>query len=216
MDLEPEIVLAKPYLRGRLHQVAMLVSIAGLVWLVRSATTPRAVAAAWIYGLASVLLYLTSSSYHVFAVSPRSRRIMQRADHAMIFVLIAGSFTPSAVLLLPDPWRWWSLAFMWGGAAFGIGLKIVALERFRRLGAALYIVLGWAGLMAFPVLWERPGTLVLFAAGGLLYTVGAILFALNKPRLSPRWFGYHEVWHSFGVAAGALLFAANLGLVRAG
>ncbi|HEX2577523.1 MAG TPA: hemolysin III family protein, partial [Aquihabitans sp.] len=75
---------------------------------------------------------------------------------------------------------------------------------------------GWAGLMAFPDLASRPGTLALFAAGGLLYTVGAILFALHRPRLSPRWFGYHEVWHTLGVAAGGLLYAANLGLVRAG
>ncbi len=217
MDIEDaRAILERPLLRGRLHQLALLVSVAGLVWLVRAATTPRAVAAAWIYGLASILLYLTSSSYHVFARSPQARRIMQRADHSMIFVLIAGSFTPSAVLMLPDPWRWWSLGLMWGGAAVGITLKVVALERFRKLGAALYIVLGWAGLMAFPVLWQRPGTLLLFATGGVLYTVGAILFALNRPRLSPRWFGYHEVWHTFGVAAGGLLFAANLGLVRAG
>lgn len=217
MDLDDaKQLLERPYLRGRLHQLAFLVSIGGLVWLVRAASTPRALAAAWIYGVASVLLYLTSSSYHVFARSPQARRIMQRADHSMIFVLIAGSFTPSAVLMLPDPWRWWSLAVMWAGALFGITLKVVALERFRKLGAALYIVLGWAGLMAFPVLWQRPGTLVLFAAGGVLYTVGAVLFAMNKPRLSPRWFGYHEVWHAFGVAAGGLLYAANLGLVRAG
>lgn len=209
-------LLERPHLRGRLHQLAFLVSIIGLVWLVRSATTPRALAAAWIYGVASVLLYLTSSSYHVFAHSSQARRVMQRADHSMIFVLIAGSFTPSAILMLPDPWRWWSLAVMWGGAALGIALKVVALERFHKLGAALYIVLGWAGLMAFPVLLRRPVTLVLFAAGGVLYTVGAILFALRRPRLSPRWFGYHEVWHTFGVAAGGLLFVANLGLVRAG
>lgn len=217
MDLaDVEELLAKPRLRGRLHQVAVLVSVVGLVWLVRSATTPRAVAAAWIYGLASVLLYLTSSSYHVFATSPRARRIMQRADHAMIFVLIAGSFTPTALIVLPDPWRWWSLTVMWGGAALGIALKVVALERFRKLGAALYIVLGWAGLMAFPTLLERPLTLALFATGGVLYTVGAVLFALRRPRLSPRWFGYHEVWHTLGVAAGGLLYAANLGLVRTG
>lgn len=217
MDIsEAKLSLPKPYLRGRLHQLAMVVSAAGLVWLVRSATTPRAVAAAWIYGVASVLLYLTSSSYHVFASSPRARRIMQRADHAMIFVLIAGSFTPSAVLLLPDPWRWPSLVVMWAGAGVGIALKVLALERFHKLGAAMYIGLGWIGLVALPVLLQHPGTLVLVATAGVLYTVGAILFALNWPRLSPRWFGYHEVWHTFGVAGGALLFAANLGLVRAG
>ena len=215
LDLPP-LSVSYPKLRGRLHQVALVASIVGLVWLVRSAETGRALAVAWVYGIASILLYLTSSSYHVFARSVRARRIMQRADHSMIFVLIAGSFTPSAVLMLPDPLRWWSLGVMWGGAAVGVTLKLVAMERFPKLGAALYIVLGWAGLMAFPALAQRPGTLALFAAGGLLYTVGAIFFALNRPVLSPRWFGYHEVWHSFTAAAGALLYAANLGLVRAG
>ena len=212
----PPLTVSYPKLRGRLHQVALLVSIVGLVWLVRSAPTPRALAAAWVYGVASILLYLTSSSYHVFARSPRARRIMQRADHSMIFVLIAGSFTPTALLVLDDPWRWWSMVVMWGGAAAGITFKWLALERYRKIGGALYIVLGWAGLMAFPALAHRPGTLALFAAGGALYTVGAIFFALNRPVLSPAWFGYHEVWHSFTAAAGALLFAANLGLVRAG
>ncbi len=215
MDLQP-VALTKPVLRGRLHQVAAALSILGLVTLVRAANTPRAVAAAWIYGIASILLYATSSSYHVFARSERARRIMQRADHSMIFVLIAGSFTPTALLVLPDPWRWWSLAIMWGGAVGGIVLKVAALERFPRLGAAMFIILGWAGLMAFPSLAAHPRTLLLFAAGGLLYTVGAIFFALNRPVLSPRWFGYHEVWHSFTAAAGALLYVANLGLVRAG
>lgn len=206
----------RPVLRGRLHQVAAAASIGGLVWLVRSAPNGRAAAAAWIYGLASVLLYTTSSSYHVLARSPRARRIMQRADHSMIYVLIAGTFTPVAILALPGPWRWPALAVMWIGAVAGAVIKIVALERLSKLGAALYIVLGWAGLIALPTLWHRPGTLALIVTGGVLYTLGAILFALNRPVLSPRWFGYHEVWHSFGVAAGALLFIANLGLVRAG
>lgn len=215
---QPEEMIAgpRPRLRGRVHQAAAAVSVVGLVFLVRAASTPRAEAAAWIFGLASVLLYLTSSSYHVLAKSPAARRVMRRADHAMIFVLIAGSFTPSALLLLPDPWRWVSLLVMWLGAACGVTLKVVALERFKKIGAALYIGLGWAGLMAFPALTRRPVALVLFASGGILYTVGAILFAMHRPRLSPRWFGYHEVWHTFGVAAGGLLYAANLGLVRGG
>ena len=217
MEIGEELTAApKPYLRGRLHQVAFAVSLFGLVWLVRSAATPRAVAAAWIYGGASVLLYLTSASYHVLATSLRARRVMQRADHSMIFVLIAATFTPTALLVLDGPWRWWSLAGMWLGAGTGIVIKVVALERSSKIGAVFYVGLGWAGLMAFPDLARRPATLVLFAAGGILYTVGAILFALNRPRLSPRWFGYHEVWHTFGVAAGALLYAGNLSLVRAG
>jgi len=206
----------RPILRGRLHQVAFVASVAGLVWLVQEAPTPRARIVAWVYGLASVALYLTSSSYHVFAKSPRARRIMQRADHSMIFVLIAGTFTPIAVLAVPHPWKWVALATVWAGAVGGILLKCLALDRYPRLGAAMYIVVGWAGAVIAPTLWQRPGTLALIAVGGLLYTLGAILFALHRPVLSERWFGYHEVWHLFGVAAGAVLFAVNLGLVRAG
>ncbi|MCB0963536.1 MAG: hemolysin III family protein, partial [Acidimicrobiales bacterium] len=157
----------KPILRGRLHQVAFLASVAGLIWLVHEAPTPRARTVAWVYGLASVLLYLTSSSYHVFARSPRARRIMQRADHSMIFVLIAGTFTPIAVLAVPHPWKWVALATVWAGAIGGIVLKCLAMDRYPRLGAAMYIVVGWAGAVIAPTLWHRPGTLALIAVGGV-------------------------------------------------
>lgn len=206
----------RPLLRGRLHQAAFLASLLGLIWLVDAAPTSRARTVAWIYGASSVLLYLTSSSYHVFARSPRARRIMQRADHAMIFVLIGGTFTPIAVLGVSAPWRWAALATVWAGCVGGIVLKLIALDRFPKLGAALYVIVGWAGIVILPTMTDRPGTLALIAVGGLLYTAGAILFALRRPVLSERWFGYHEVWHAFGVAAGAVLFAANLGLVRGG
>lgn len=209
-------VLERPRLRGRLHLLAAVVSVGGLVWLVRSAESTEAAVAAWIYGVSSVLLYLTSGTYHVFARSARARRIMQRADHSMIYVLIAGSATPPILLLLDGWWRATVLGIMWTGAIAGIVLKLVAFERFAKIGAALYIVLGWAGILAFPALRERPLNLALFAAGGIIYTIGAALFAAGKPRLSPRWFGYHEVWHTFGVAAGALLFVSNLGVIRAG
>jgi hemolysin III len=210
------LAMQRPHLRGRLHQVAFLASIAGLVWLVESAPTPRARAVAWVYGLASALLYLTSSSYHVFAKSPRARRIMQRADHSMIFILIAGTFTPLAVLGVHGSLKWPALIAVWAAALGGVALKILWLDRFPKLGGAMYIIVGWAGIVILPEMWHRPGTLALVAIGGVLYTLGAILFALHKPILSERWFGYHEVWHAFGVAAGAVLFAANLGLVRAG
>jgi hemolysin III len=209
-------VPSRPLLRGRLHQAAFVLSVPALVWLVESASTPRARTVAWVYGLASALLYLTSSSYHVFAKSPKARRIMQRADHSMIFVLIAGTFTPIAVLAVPDPWKWPALAFMWTGAIAGVVLKVLALDRYPRLGGAMYIVLGWGGVLVLPSLWSRPATLGLIAGGGVLYTVGAYLFATHRADLSPRVFGYHEVWHAFGIVAGAILYAANMGLVRAG
>ncbi|MFN8016569.1 MAG: hemolysin III family protein [Acidimicrobiales bacterium] len=216
MHVEAPSPPPRPLLRGRLHQAAFVASIAGLVWLVESAPTPRARAVAWVYGVASVLLYLTSSTYHVFARSPRARRIMQRADHSMIFVLIAGSFTPMAVLGIDGDWKWAALAAVWVGAIGGVILKLAALDRFPRLGGAMYIVVGWAGIVILPAMWHRPWTLALVAVGGLLYTLGAILFALHRPILSERVFGYHEVWHAFGIAAGLALFVANLGLVRAG
>lgn len=206
---------ARPRLRGRLHQLATAAAAVGLVVLVRNANTTEARIGAWIYGLTSLGLYATSSSYHVFARSPRARRIMQRADHTMIYFLIAGSFTPIALLALDGPIRVIALGTMWLGAIIGMLVKMVWFNRFRRFGFALYLILGWAGLLAFPALRSHPKTLLFIAAGGILYTVGAVLFALQRPRWNSSWFGYHELWHTFGIAAGALLFAANLGLVSA-
>ena len=204
----------RPRLRGRMHLAAAVLSVGGLVWLVAEASTRAAAVAAWIYGLAGIGLYLTSGTYHVFTRSERARRIMQRADHSMIYLLIAGSATPATLLLL-DGWaRVGVFVALWAGAATGVTLKLVAFDRFRRLGATLYIVLGWAGLLLLPAFLDRPRDLALMVTAGVLYTVGAALFAARRPRLSPRWFGYHEVWHTLGVAAGALLFALNLGLVR--
>lgn len=206
-------ILDRPRLRGRLHLLAAVASIGGLVWLLRSAHTAQATAAAWIYGVSSVLLYVTSGSYHVFAWSPRARRVMQRADHSMIYLLIAGSATPPCLLLMSGWGRVAVLGVMWVGAMTGVVLKLVAFERFAVLGAALYIILGWAGLLALPGLLSRPPALVMMVVAGLLYTGGAALFAAGRPRLSSRWFGYHEVWHTLGVTAGALLFAMNLGII---
>ena len=208
--------IIKPKLRGRMHLVAAGASIIGLIYLVQVAPNTKALVAAWIYGMGAVLLYLTSSTYHVFARSPRSRWIMQRADHSMIYILIAASFTPTCVLVLGGTWRWVLLAVVWAGAIGGVLLKLLAMDRYPKIGNSLYIVLGWSGMFALPALVQRPTLLGLVFAAGVLYTAGAILFAMKKPTLSPRWFGYHEVWHTFVTAAGALLFIANLGLVRAG
>jgi hemolysin III len=209
-------VLERPRLRGRLHLAAAVVSIGGLVWLVRAAESTEATVAAWVYGVSALLLYTTSGSYHCFARSARARRIMQRADHSMIYLLIAGSATPALVLLM-DGWaRAALLGLMWAGAATGVVLKLVAFDRLKKLGGALYIILGWAGMLALPAFMDHPGALALMVSAGILYTVGAALFAAGRPRLSPTWFGYHEMWHVMGVAAGVLLFVMNLGLISAG
>jgi len=212
-DFDIELA-ARPRLRGRLHQVTTFVAMLGLVVLVENAASTEARIGAWVYGSASIALYAVSSGYHVFARSPRLRAVMQRVDHTMIYVLIAGTFTPIALVTLHGTAQTVALGVMWLGAAVGMVVKLAWFGRFRRLGSALYIVLGWAGLMALPGLWSRWTVLALVIAGGLLYTVGAILFALRRPRLKGRWFGYHEVWHVFGVGAGVLIFVANLRLVQ--
>ena len=205
---------SRPRLRGRLHQAAFCASLVGLVALVHAAHTALALVAAAIYGCATAALYFVSFSYHVLARGPRARRIMQRADHSMIFVLIAGSFTPVVLLAMHGPWRWGLLGAVWTTALGGVALKCLALERFPRLGGGLYIALGWAGAVAAPAFLHRPRVGLLFIVGGILYTVGAALFASRRPRLNPAWFGYHEAWHTFVVAAGALMFAGNYILVR--
>jgi hemolysin III len=203
----------RPVLRGRLHQVAAIASAFGLLWLVRvAATTPAKVAAA-VYGVSCVLLYLASTSYHVFSRSDRARLIMRRIDHSMIYVLIAGTFTPICILAMDGWTRWVVLGAVWAGALFGVLLKALASHRFRRFTFALYLVLGWAGIAALPALVEHPTRFALVVIAGLLYTVGAILFGLRWPLPSSRWFGYHEVWHSLVVAAGVLLFAVNFGII---
>jgi hemolysin III len=212
----PETATPRPRLRGRVHQFALVAALVGLAWLIHDAHGARAVTAAWVYGLAMVLLYLASSSYHLYARSPRTRQVMQRVDHAMIFVLIAGTYTPVCLLALSGAWRWVLLGIVWGGAITGIVLKAVALDRFPKLGFTLYLILGWAAIAALPALAARPDLLALAALGGILYTVGAVLFALRRPRPIAAWFGYHEVWHLFGVAAGVAFFILNRGLIAGG
>lgn len=206
---------ARPRLRGWLHLFALVAAVVGLVFLVANAHSTPARIGAWVYGITSIALYATSSSYHILARSPRMRTVMQRADHTMIYLLIAGTFTPIGLVTLDGPLRIVALTTMWTGAIVGMLLKIVWFERAARLGAAMYLVLGWAGVLAFPALWTHRWALLLIATGGILYTVGAALFFLGRPRWTGDWFGYHELWHSFGVAAGALFFVANLGLIRA-
>ena len=210
---DPVPLEERPVFRGRLHQAATVAAAFGLLWLVRVAPTTQARIAAIVYGLSAVLLYLTSTTYHVFARGDRTRRVFQRLDHSMIYILIAGTFTPMCVLAMSGPWRWALLAVVWAGALLGAGLKTFTGLRYNRFGFALYLVLGWVGVLTLPALLQEPSHFVLTLIAGLLYTVGAILFAMQVPLRTSRWFGYHEVWHSFVVAAGALLFVVNLGII---
>jgi hemolysin III len=206
----------RPRLRGRLHAIAAALAVAALPLLVHSAGSVEATVAAWIYGVSSVLCYLTSSLYHMVARTERARALLRRADHSMIYVLIAGSFTPVCLLAMSGWWRWPLIGLVWLGALVGIGLSVPTRPRLPHFGIALYQILGWAGVAALPALARQsPVGVVLVATAGLLYTGGAILFGLKRPVLHPGWFGYHEFWHGVGVVAGALVFVVNLSLIAA-
>jgi hemolysin III len=205
----------KPLLRGRLHQATFFVAIpagAVLVAVARGSTARRS---ALVYAVSLVALYGTSALYHRRNWTARGRSVMRRLDHSMIFLLIAGTYTPFSLLVLPAPWSYIVLGAVWIGAIIGIALKVTDVDGFRVLTATLYIGLGWLAIFTARLVLEglSPGGLILIVAGGVLYTVGAIVLQRQSPDPSPRVFGYHEVWHSMVVGASACHYALILGLV---
>ena len=199
-----------------MHVVAFLLAIPGGVLLIVQANGASATVAACIYGASLVLGFGTSAGYHRLARRERTQAIMQRLDHSMIFVLIAGSDTPICLLGLPTSWGIPLLCVVWVGAAVGILLKQFAFERLRVLEYALYPILGWIVVIAAPQLMRSMSAtaLSLLLAGGVLYTIGIPVLARERPNPWPRTFGYHEIWHTFTVAAGACHFVAIGLLVR--
>jgi hemolysin III len=162
-------------------------------------------------------LYGVSGFYHRRNWSARAERIMKYLDHSMIFVLIAASYTPITLLALRPAMGITLLVLAWTGAVVGIIVTIARLDRWRGLGLAMYLGLGWLAVVAAPQLarsLSRPELVLLFG-GGVLYTVGAVVLARNRPNPWPKTFGYHEVWHAFVVGAGACHYALVLLLVRA-
>ncbi|HEV8651339.1 MAG TPA: hemolysin III family protein [Actinomycetes bacterium] len=199
---------AKPLLRGRLHQVAFVASVpAGLALVLAARTGPARLAAA-VYALSLAGLYGTSAAFHLGRWSDAVHRRMDQADHAMIYVLIAGSWTPFAVLALGGPWGLTVLVGVWAAAIGGI-VVVILWHRIRIVGITLYLTLGWLGLVTLPWLAGRLGIakLTLLVAGGIFYTVGAVVLGRQRPDPNPKVFGYHEVWHAFTIAAGACHYA---------
>jgi len=194
---------AKPKLRGRIHEVAFFVSIPAGAALVLLAESAVARAAAVVYAFSLTAAFGASAAYHRGRWSPEALRRMKRLDHSMIFVLIAGSYTPLSVLALHGAWSVVMLSVAWVGAAVGITLKLAKIDGLRVTTGALYIGLGWFALVATPEIVRGVPlpAFLLMVAGGLLYTAGAIVFASRRPDPRPAVFGYHEVWHSFMTAA---------------
>jgi hemolysin III len=201
----------KPRLRGVLHQYGFFLSVVLGLALVVAAPDGRATAAAAVYAVSVSALLGTSAVYHrVNWVRPRVRAWMRRLDHSMIFVLIAGTYTPFSLLVLDGTLATAILIVVWAGALGGILLNLVWITAPKWLTACVYVALGWVAVVAMPELAAALGALgvALLFGGGLLYTAGAVIYARGRPDPMPAVFGYHEVFHALVLAAAAAHFAA--------
>jgi hemolysin III len=209
------LTAVRPRLRGRLHQVVFFLSIPAGAALVAAARSPSARTGAVVYALSVSALFGTSAAYHRLAQTLRARLWMRRLDHSMIFVLIAGTYTPVCLLVLDGAVRTVTLALVWTAALLGVGMKLLRHEAVL-VGNSLYLVMGWAVVLILPQLARGLGAvpLALLTVGGLLYTVGAVVLSRHRPDPLPTVFGYHEIWHTLVVAASACHYAMILLLVR--
>ncbi|MQM23972.1 PAQR family membrane homeostasis protein TrhA [Glycomyces albidus] len=217
MALAPALPHPKPRLRGWLHLAAFpLALLAGLTLIATAPTHPGRLTTA-IYVAASAALFGISALYHRTSLSDRATAVLKRLDHANIYLIIAGTYTPIAALALDGTARTGLLTVIWTGAAAGVLFRVLWHGAPRWLYTVLYIVLGWAAVFVLPQLAAGAGipATVLIFAGGVLYTVGGIVYALKRPNPSVRWFGFHEVFHAFTVAAYVAQFAAVALVVQA-
>ena len=205
------VAAVKPKLRGVSHEWAFFVSLFLGAALIVAADTPEATLAVAIYAVSLSALLGTSALYHrVDWKRPDLRRLMRRLDHGMIFFLIAGTYTPFALLALDGALADAILVAVWVGAVAGAVVEILWIEHPKWVAALVYLSLGWIAVIPFPKLWDEIGATgtLLVAAGGLLYTAGAVVYATQRPDPNPRVFGYHEVFHLFVILAAAAHFAA--------
>ena len=199
----------KPRLRGVLHQWAFFVAVVAGAVLVLVAPPGRATLATAIYAVTVAGLFGVSATYHrVDWVSTTARRWMRRLDHSMIFLLIAGTYTPFALLALHGGLATAILIVVWSGAFAGIVLNLVWIDAPKWLTAVVYVALGWVAIVAFPSLFDQLGVIatLLVGLGGILYTLGAVVYATRKPDPAPAVFGYHEIFHALVIAAAAVQY----------
>jgi hemolysin III len=197
---------------GLTHLAGGLLASVGVVVLLVKAGRADQMVAFGIFGLSLIALYFASALYHLLSLSPPGVARLRRVDHMMIFVLIAGTYTPFCLLALDGGWRVGLLSGVWGLALCGILLKLLWMDAPRWLSVALYLGMGWLALIAAPALFEAvpPGGMAWVLGGGLLYSVGAIVYGLRRPNPIAGVFGFHEVWHLFVLVGSACHFWAVL------
>ena len=216
-------IAAPPTWRGWIHAATFpLTIIAGIV-LITVAHGPVAKWASLVYTLSSMLLFGVSALYHRFSWKPSTKQVFRRLDHANIFVLIAGTYTPIALLALPLNKGVLLLVLVWIGALLGIGFRMFWLDAPRWLYVPLYVLLGWAAMMYIvDIAHANFAAMVLVVVGGLLYTIGSVVYGMKRPNPVPGVFGFHEIFHALTVLAffchwtAALLLVIDPYYLRAG
>ncbi|HEX6154202.1 MAG TPA: hemolysin III family protein [Solirubrobacterales bacterium] len=205
------LAAVKPKLRGVTHEWAFFLSLgfgAALIILAEGAEAKLAVA---IYAVSLSALFGTSALYHRVNWSrPSVRRWMRRLDHSMIFFLIAGTYTPFALLVLDGTLATAILVVVWAGAVAGAIVEMIWIDHPKWASALIYLSLGWVAAVTFPALWGALGVggAMLVVAGGVLYTAGAVVYAIQRPNPNPAIFGYHEIFHLLVIAAAVAHFSA--------
>lgn len=209
---EPDWLVAakrRPRLRGVFHEYAFFVSVVLGVALVLAADGARARVGASVFAATVSAMLGASALYHRVVWPPGPRRWIRRLDHSAIFLLIAGTYTPFGLLALDGAWRIAVVTIVWSGCLVAMALRIAWLDAPRWLMAVFAVGLGWVGVTALPQIARHTGlgALTLLAIGGVLYTAGAVIYALKRPDPLPAVFGYHELFHALVVAAAACQYA---------
>ncbi|MEO5744563.1 MAG: hemolysin III family protein [Terracoccus sp.] len=193
------VAAVKPRLRGWLHLAMFPVAVVGGLMLILISDPGAVRHASVIFTVSAALLFGVSAIYHRGTWGPRASALLKRLDHSNIYLVIAGTYTPFAVTLLPADQARTLLTVIWGGAIAGVLFRVFWVGAPRWLYTALYIALGWAAIFYVVPFWKQGGPLIgsLIAVGGLLYTAGGVIYGTRRPNPWPRWFGFHEVFHAF-------------------
>jgi hemolysin III len=204
-----------PILRGVSHKWAFWIALVAAAALVLLSPPGTARVSALVYGAGLCAMLAASALYHRYQCGPRVRSLLCRIDHSAIYVFMAASFTPVGLLVLDGALRWALLGSVWAGCLAGVTLSIAWVTAPRVLFALSYVGFGWAMVIAFPQLLSEldAAPLVLFGAGGLLYSAGAVIYALRRPDPWPTTFGFHEIFHALVIAAAVTHFVAMAGWV---
>ncbi len=208
--LDQVVAAVKPRLRGWIHLGTCPLALAAGIVLVCLAPTTKSRIAAAVFGITATMLFGTSAIYHRGTWSPRLQSVLRRLDHSNIFLIIAGTYTPFAVVLLTAERARELLLIVWAGAIGGVLFRVFWVGAPRWLYVPVYVALGWVAVFYFGPFLKHGGValVVLIVVGGLLYTLGAVVYGTKRPDPSPRWFGFHEIFHSFTVAAFAAHYIA--------